>query len=238
MHSQLKMLYLIQPNFIIVLTALFFLAHNDRFFLSWDDRTVICPALHLKEEENDCSLLGRKKHTGGMWPQGRDFGYREGTEVRGVWQTNTCYGAQKEKKKKGTLNPLLSRLKQKFIGNKSFLFSQDTRSSLRGVDGIQLPRRSVHPTQPLHPAALGTTLGGARPYSKPSLWWGRRIKQRLALLEAGIWIRNRDAGAMQTVLRELLIKRTSSEIKTVCRISVKNKTITNAIIFFHVSLVK
>lgn len=65
MHSQLKMLYLIQPNFIIVSTVLFFSAHSDRFF-SWDDRTVICPALHLKEEENDCSQLERKKHTGGM----------------------------------------------------------------------------------------------------------------------------------------------------------------------------
>lgn len=132
-------------------------------FFSSDDSTVICPPLHLKEEENDCSQLERKKHTGGMWPQGRDFGYRQGSEVRGVWQINTCYWGPhtKKKLKKGQFESALIKVKAEFNGNKSFLFSQDAGSSLRGVDGIQLPRRSVHPTQPLHSAALGDDTPGS-----------------------------------------------------------------------------
>lgn len=101
---------------------------------------------------------GEKKHTGGMWPQGRDFGYRQGSEVRGVWQTNTCYWGTKKKRH---FESALIKVKAEFNGSKSFLFSQDTGSSLRGVDGIQLPRRSVYPTQPLHPAALGDDTPGS-----------------------------------------------------------------------------
>lgn len=77
-HSQLKMFYLIQPRqFYYYFSFTIFSVHNDRFFSS-DDRTVICPALHLKKEGNDCSQPEGKKHTGGMWPQGRDFGLQTG----------------------------------------------------------------------------------------------------------------------------------------------------------------
>lgn len=166
------MLYLIQPNFIIVSTVLFFSAHNARFF-SWDDN---CHLSSFTSEGRGKWLFpaGEKKHTGGMWPQGRDFGYRQGSEVRGVWQTNTCYWGTK--KKKGTLNLLVSRLKQNLMAANHSCFHK-----IQGPASEVWMASSSHGDQctPHNLCILqhwGTTLLGARPYSKPSLWERKKNK--------------------------------------------------------------
>lgn len=146
-------------------------------FFSSDDSTVICPPLHLKEEENDCSQLERKKHTGGMWPQGRDFGYRQGSEVRGVWQINTCYwGPHTKKKIKGSLNLLLSRLKQNLMATNRSCFHkmQGPASEVWMASSSHGDQCTPHNLCILQP--WGMTLRGARPHSKPSLWEGKRNK--------------------------------------------------------------
>lgn len=164
-----------------------------------------------------------------------------GTDREVKWEVSdrlTRVTWPQKKKKKSTLNLLLSRLKQNLMATNHFCFHK-----------IQGPASEVWMASSSHgdqctPHNLSILQHWGRhswehvPTANPLCERGGRVKQREALLEAGIWIRNREAGVMQTVVRELLIKRTSSKINTVCCISVKNKTITNAIIFFHVSLVK
>lgn len=239
MHSQLKMLYLIQPNFIIVLTVFFFQLTMTDFSVEmtelssvqlciWRKRKMTVPSWRGKSTQEACDL------------RVEIFGYRQGSEVRGVWQTNTCYwGTKKDKKKRQAVWICSYQGQSRILGQQIMLVFTRHR--------VQPQRCGWHPApteiSAPHTTSASCSPGGRHsrehvPTANPLCERGRGIKQREALLEAGIWIRNRDAGVMQTVLRELLIKRTSSKIKTVCHISVKNKTITNAIIFFHVSLVK
>lgn len=48
-----------------------------------DNRSVICPALHLKKEESDSSQPDGKKHTGGLCDlRVGILGYRQGCDMR------------------------------------------------------------------------------------------------------------------------------------------------------------
>lgn len=79
---------------------------------------VICPGLHLKEEENNCSQPEGKTHTGGMWPQGRDFGIQTGNWSEVSDSITRVPTAQKKQFESG-----LIKVKVELDGNKSALFS-------------------------------------------------------------------------------------------------------------------
>lgn len=135
--------------------------------------TVICPALHLKEEENDCSQLERKSTQ-----EACDLRVGIlGTDREVKWEVSDrltrVTGAPK---KKGTLNLLLSRLKQNLMAANHSCFHK-----IQGPASEVWMASSSHGDQctPHNLCILqhwGTTLLGARPYSKPSLWERKKNK--------------------------------------------------------------